>query len=156
MSSRGTDHHAGIGALLVALQLALMIVLGVWGVPAFGRGVASAGAWLLAAAGVALGLWALSVNRPGNFNVTPVPRSGGRLVQHGPYRWIRHPMYSAVVLVGAACAWAASIGWAVAAWLVLVAVLVVKARFEERWMALAHPAYAEYRERTRMFVPGLL
>ena len=29
----------------------------------------------------------------------PVPREGGHLVQHGPYRWIRHPMYSALIKV---------------------------------------------------------
>jgi len=156
MSTRGADHHTLIGVLLVTLQLTLMVALGALGVPAFRRGVASPGAWVLAATGVALGLWALSVNRPGNFNVTPVPRSGGRLVEHGPYRWIRHPMYSAVMLVGVACFWAAASGWALAEWAVLVAVLAVKARFEERWMSVTHAGYATYRERTRMFVPGLL
>jgi protein-S-isoprenylcysteine O-methyltransferase Ste14 len=36
------------------------------------------------------------------------------------------------------------------------AVLLVKARREERGMALAHPGYAEYRARTRAIVPFLL
>jgi protein-S-isoprenylcysteine O-methyltransferase Ste14 len=156
MNTRGAAHHDLIGALLVTLQLILMVALGILGMPAFGRGAASAGAWALAASGVALGLWALSANRPGNFNIRPAPRSGGRLVQHGPYRWIRHPMYSAVILFAAACGWAATSGWALAEWVVLVAVLAVKARFEERWMSVAHPGYAAYCERTRMFVPGLL
>jgi len=156
MSIGDADHRDSIGALLVGLQLALMLALGALVLPAFGRGVAPAGSWALAAAGLALGLWALSANRLGNFNIRPAPRAGGRLVQHGPYRWIRHPMYSAVIVVGAACCWAATSGWACAEWLVLAAVLAVKARLEERWMSVAPPDYPAYRERTRMFVPGLL
>lgn len=156
MSTRNPVHRDSIAALLVSLQLAMMIALGALAMPAFGRGLASAGAWALTAAGIALGLWALSANRPGNFNITPAPRAGGRLVQHGPYRWIRHPMYSAVIAVGAACCWAALSGWALIGWVVLVAVLAVKAKLEERWMSVAHPDYAAYRARTRMFVPGLL
>ena len=34
-----------------------------------------------------------------------------------------------------------------------VAVLSIKAGFEERWMLLRHPGYVEYRRRTRRFVP---
>jgi protein-S-isoprenylcysteine O-methyltransferase Ste14 len=104
----------------------------------------------------ALGLWAMSANRPGNFNIQPLPRAGGVLVQHGPYRWVRHPMYTAVLAFGAACALAAGTVLAAAAALALLPVLWVKAGLEERWMAEMHPAYADYRRRTRRFLPGLL
>ena len=54
--------------------------------------------FLILPLGVLLGLWALSSNRLGNFNIRPVPRAGGTLVQQGPYRWIRHPMYASQAL----------------------------------------------------------
>lgn len=144
------------GSLLVGLQFALIAWLAALAGPAFLAASAPAGAWVLLGLGTALGLWALSANRPGNFNIRPTPRAGGRLVQAGPYRWIRHPMYSAVIAFGLAAAWAAArpAGWlAVAA---LAAVLAAKAALEERWMLAAHPGYAGYRARTRRFLPWVL
>jgi len=145
-----------IGTVLVALQLALIAALAVLALPAFLRGHAPAGAWVLAAAGALLGLWALSCNRPGNFNIRPTPREGGQLVQQGPYRWIRHPMYTAVIACGLACAWAGNSFWGWAGVAALVAVLATKATFEERWMLAGHPGYAAYRTRTWRFLPGIL
>ena len=143
-----------LGTLLVALQLLLIASLALLAAPVAAR--APAGAWALAGAGGLLALWALGCNRPGNFNIHPSPRAGGRLVQSGPYRWIRHPMYSAILVCGLACAWAAASPWAWAAEALLAAVLSVKAGFEERWMLAAHPDYAAYRARTRRFVPWLV
>jgi protein-S-isoprenylcysteine O-methyltransferase Ste14 len=145
-----------LGTVLVGLQFALIAALAVLALPAFLRGHAPAGAWVLAAAGALLGLWALSSNRPGNFNIRPTPRDGGQLVQQGPYRWIRHPMYSAVIACGLACAWAGSSVWGWSGVVALVAVLATKARFEERWMLAEHPGYAAYRTRTGCFLPGIL
>jgi protein-S-isoprenylcysteine O-methyltransferase Ste14 len=140
------------GALLVTAQLALLALLATQAVLSWPEQPWPAPAWLLIAAGVALGAWALSANRPGNFNVQPTPRAGGRLVREGPYRWIRHPMYSALLLAGLGVALGAG-GWS---WVVLAALAVVlwaKARMEERGMRAAHPDYADYERRTRRFVP---
>jgi len=153
--ARVARSDARLGSLLVALQVALLAWLVVKGVAGLTVGRLTVDAVALAVAGMALGLWALSANRPGNFNIRPVPRSGGELVQHGPYRWIRHPMYSALLLVGLA---AARLAGDVESWLVLavlVVVLVIKANVEERGMIERHAGYRDYRERTRRFVPGL-
>ena len=144
-----------ISAVLVALQFGLMALLAAMAVPAFVGGSAPAGAGCLLACGGLLGVWSLTSNRPGNFNIRPLPRAGGQLVQSGPYRWIRHPMYSAVMVCGLACVWANPMVWAWLALLALVAVLASKAAVEERWMLSAHAGYAEYRARTRRFVPGV-
>ncbi len=144
-----------IGALLVALQFGFIAVLGLLVLPAVRARAVSPGAWSLALAGLALGVWALSANRPGNFNIRPAPRADGQLVRTGPYRWIRHPMYTAVLACGAACAWAAGswVGWS--NWLALTVVLLVKALIEERWITRAHPDYADYAAHSRRFLPGL-
>jgi protein-S-isoprenylcysteine O-methyltransferase Ste14 len=147
------QHH--LGTVLVALQFALIGVLAVLALPAFLRGHAPAGAWVLAASGALLGLWALSSNRPGNFNIRPTPREGGQLVRQGSYRWIRHPMYSAVIACGLACALASSSLWGWASLAALVSVLATKASLEEHWMLARHPGYAAYRMRTWRFLPGI-
>jgi len=144
-----------VGTALVTAQLTLIALLAASGLPALVQGLVPAGAWGLAAASALLGAWALWANRPGNFNVRPAPRPGARLVRHGPYRWIRHPMYSAVLLCGAACAWAAGVpsAWLCAA--ALLAVLAAKALLEERWMRQEHAGYAAYSAGTWRFVPYL-
>lgn len=146
------DHHPGhqlrLGTVLVALQLGLIAGIGALAAPAFITGSAPAGAWAAATSGGLLGAWALLSHPRGNFNIRPTPRAGGRLVSHGPYRWIRHPMYSCVALCAGAGAWAASgsgATWGGWGWLLtaaLVAVLWTKAVLEERWMALQHADYA--------------
>lgn len=141
-----------LGRVLVALQFGLLAWL-VWHALQSGR--APLAAWALGATSVALGVWALRSNPPGNFNIRPTPHPAGRLILAGPYRWIRHPMYTAVLLGGAACAVA---GTGPAGWLalgMLAAVLFGKSVLEERWMERRHPGYSAYRARTARFVPGL-
>lgn len=145
-----------LGTVLVACQFMLIAALATLGLPVFLAGEAPAGAWLMAVAGALLGLWALSSNRPGNFNIRPTPREGGQLVQQGPYRCIRHPMYTAVIACGLACAWAGGSAWGWPCVAALFIVLLTKAIFEERWMLAAHPAYAAYQADTYRFLPWIL
>ena len=110
------------GAVLVALQFGLIAVLCALAWPVLAQGRSGLGPWLLLGTGAALGVWSLASNRPGNFNVRPAPRVGGQLVQTGPYWWVRHPMYAAVMACVLGCAWAASSTWAWASLVALVAV----------------------------------
>lgn len=151
------------GVALVAAQFALMALLATLAVAGLAGGdtldAARLGGLLAAAAAAALGAWCLAANPPGNFNIRPTPRPDGRLVTTGPYRWIRHPMYTTVLLAGLAAVAMALPGGrlpALATWAALAAVLATKARLEERWMTQLHPAYADYAARTRRFVPGLI
>ena len=143
------------GLVLVALQFALLAVLAWQALAALSRAPPPFGAAACIAAAVALGLWALAANRPGNFNIRPQPREGGRLIEQGPYRWIRHPMYSALLLAGLGVAWLAGNAVAWAALAALAVVLMLKAGLEEAAMARAHAGYVGYRQRTKRFVPGL-
>ena len=103
-----------------------------------------------------LAIWTLRHNRLGNFNIRPVPREHGKLVCSGPYRWIRHPMYTSVLLGAAALALASHplAGWL--AWFALVATLWVKSTLEERWMQLKHPRYTAYMQTSKRFLPWLV
>lgn len=136
--------------LLVVLQFGLLAMVALRVEPAR-IGVAFLA---LMVAGLAVGGWALAANRPGNFNIRPEPRPGGRLVTHGPYAHVRHPMYLAVLLVAAAPAVAGD-AWQWVVWFALAVVLAAKARREERGLAQAHPDYEAYRARTRAIIPFL-
>lgn len=139
------------GRLLVVAQFALIAWL-IWPL--------TAQAWSLQAlallgCAVALGLWTLVHNRPGNFNIRPEPKASGQLVTGGPYRYVRNPMYTAVLLFAAAEVLAYADLWKILCWLALALVLLAKAILEERGLREQHAGYAGYAKRVRRFIPGL-
>lgn len=109
---------------------------------------------VLGAVGILLLAWsALNLGR----SLTPFPRPlpNGRLVTSGAYRFVRHPIYFAVL---ATCT-----GIALATWsplrLALCAALLVffdrKASREEGWLQERYPGYAAYRERVSKLIPWI-
>ena len=144
-----------MGTFLVALQFGLLFVLAALATQNVMAGDIPSGAFMLAGASIALGVWTIFYNKPGNFNIRPLPKIHGVLVTTGPYQWIRHPMYTSVILGASALAWTSGhlSGWAL--WSALAIVLFLKSTFEERWMCEKHPAYAAYRLRSKRFLPWL-
>jgi protein-S-isoprenylcysteine O-methyltransferase Ste14 len=107
----------------------------------------------LFATSIALGIWTLTLNRPGNFNVTPEPRDNAQLVTLGPYHWIRHPMYTSLLLFAAGCAVVIDGWWAWYTWGALLVVLWFKSEVEELFLTKQFPEYVVYRQRSKRFVP---
>lgn len=138
---------------LVALQFGLIAAMLVTAWPPAGLWLPAVCLLLLASA--AIGFAALAANRPGNFNIRPEPKPGGRLVTSGIYRWIRHPMYGAVLLALLAATLADPRPWRLAAWLALLGVLVAKLLREERYLRQRYDAYGSYCLRSRRLLPGL-
>lgn len=138
-------------AILVSLQF-VFIGLIVWPFAPQRYGVMF---WGLIAASVVLGAYTLLHNRLGNFNIRPEPKASAQLITSGPYRYIRHPMYSALLLAAAAFVAAENIWLKVGLWIALGLILTAKASFEEQLMSEKFPAYDAYRERTKRFVPWL-
>lgn len=156
MPSFSTQKRKLVGTLLVALQFGLLLALTALAMPNFSRHTVSLSALMMGAASLALAAWTLAHNRLGNFNIHPRPKEDGILVTTGPYRLIRHPMYTSVLLGGAALALMAArvpAGWVL--WLVLALVLWAKSSLEERWMRQHHTSYAAYVQRTKRFVPWI-
>jgi protein-S-isoprenylcysteine O-methyltransferase Ste14 len=139
------------GRLLVAAQFALLLALAWPWSPAAPSIVATA----LAVAAALVGGWTLMHNRLGNFNIRPEPRATGQLVVSGPYRYVRHPMYVAVLLFAAALALVYCTAAKVALLLALVGVLAAKAALEERALRLRYPEYDAYAQRVARFIPGV-
>jgi protein-S-isoprenylcysteine O-methyltransferase Ste14 len=137
---------------LVGLQFALIgaLLLTCWP-PAEGAPLPAVLVLLLAAAVV--GIAALAANRPGNFNIQPELKPGAQLVTSGIYRWIRHPMYSAVLLAMLATVLTDPRPWRIALWMALLAVLLAKAQREERYLLQRFARYADYRARTWRLLP---
>lgn len=137
--------------LLVAVQIAALVVV----VLPWGRAWHAWG-WPLLAGAALVGAWTLRHNRLGNFGVMPEPLAGARLVTTGPYAYVRHPMYAALLLFGAGmlAGWQGVVHFG--ALVALSAVLHFKADREEALMAARFPGYAAYRARTKRLLPFVL
>lgn len=107
---------------------------------------------LLITAGLGFSVWA-RVHLGRNWSANVVVKEDHALVRSGPYRYLRHPIYSGILL--------AFLGMAVAfgEWRGLVALALVFAAFslkswkEEAFMRETFPDYAEYQRETRALLP---
>ena len=118
----------------------------------FARGILPISLQVLAAL---LMLWARVTFGGRSFHAGGNPTSGG-LVTTGPYRVIRHPIYSAILLF----LWAgiASHGSMLSLLTAIVATAAVATRIgvEEALVVDAYPEYSEYARRTKRIIPFLI
>ena len=142
---------AGLSAIAVVLLLRVFARNGL-AVHALALGIAGA---VLFACGLALAIWA-RVCLGSNWGMPMTQRAEPELVTSGPSRFVRHPIYSGLLL--------AILGTALATSLVgLVAVVVLGAYFylsgsvEESNLTTSFPTgYPEYQRRTKMLIPFVL
>ncbi len=106
--------------------------------------------------GIALGLWAVFSMGRGNLNVSPAVRENASLVERGPYRMIRHPMYTALLLFMLSYVIADVTPLSLQVWCGLLLVLIVKSLYEESLLTQRFPSYAQYKQRTWRFVPYVI
>jgi protein-S-isoprenylcysteine O-methyltransferase Ste14 len=110
--------------------------------------------WLtLCALGAALGVLTLCYNKIGNFSVYPEITNQAILITSGPYNYIRHPMYTSliVMMIGIALY---NFHWLNAAGVVMVIFAVInKANKEEKLLLIRFAEYAEYQRKSHRFLP---
>jgi protein-S-isoprenylcysteine O-methyltransferase Ste14 len=110
---------------------------------------------LLFVLGLVFAIWA-RVHIGRNWGTPMMQKEKPQLVTSGPYRLVRHPIYSGILVAG--------IGTAIAlSWLWLTAVLLAgiyfmySARVEERYLTDTFPDdYPAYRRSTKMLLPLIL
>ena len=147
------------GLRIRALILVAAIVLARFG--AFrGHGV-NTDPWLAGlglaffAMGLGFAIWArIHIGR--NWGTPMMEKSEPELVVSGPYRLVRHPIYSGILVAGIGTALALSWWWLSA--VVLAGVyFLYSARVEERYLTDEFPdTYPTYKRSTKMLLPFIL
>ena len=102
--------------------------------------------------GLALAVWArIYIGR--NWGMPMSEKADPELVTSGPYRLIRHPIYSGIILAMVGTTVAISLYWLIAV-VLLGAYFIYSAVMEERHMAEVFPdTYPGYRQSTKMLIP---
>jgi len=111
-----------------------------------GLGLAQIVGVVTGAAGLAIGLWAIVlVGR--HLTPYPAPTAKGPLIESGPYRYVRHPMYTSVILLTVGIGLLTLRPWALLISLAFVVFFAAKVGREEELLIERYPTYREYRSR---------
>ena len=151
-----------IGIRMLGLAVAVQVVLALtrpgalaWAHLPLPDSIRGLGVAFLALAVAWLSWMFISLGR--NLTDTVVTRRESTLVLHGPYRYVRNPMYTGVALLGL------GIGLALENWSIpltafaVFTLFAIRTRIEEMYLiARFGDSYREYMRRTGRFLPGLL
>ena len=107
---------------------------------------------VLFAAGLSFAIWArIHIGR--NWGTPMTRQEEPELVTSGPYRLVRHPIYSGILVAGVGTAVGLSWYWLAAVFLAGI-YFIYSATVEERYLAEQFPStYPEYERSTKMLVP---
>lgn len=166
-ASPGAPWRMALGVRLSVVLVAVLLVLtsrrqapgvfaSIGAILAMHPGVALQ--WLgvaLCLAGFGFAVWA-RVHLGRNWGMPMSLRQGHELVTSGPYAYVRHPIYTGILLAMIGSTLARGLAWLLPL-LLGFAYFLFSARTEEKMMVAQFPEfYPAYRRRTRMLIPFLL
>ena len=104
--------------------------------------------------GFTLSIWAIFVMRIGNFNVQPEVKINAKFITKGPYKLIRNPMYSGLILFFSANIISSFSFFNFAVFTILIAVFLSKIAMEELFLDEKFGLkYERYKKKTYRLVP---
>jgi protein-S-isoprenylcysteine O-methyltransferase Ste14 len=152
VAKRGSRRRRALPpGLFIAAAFLLVRLLRPGSVPVDSRVLQVAGATLLLS-GLGVAVWArIHIGR--NWGMPMTEKDAPELVTSGPYRLVRHPIYSGLLLAVLGTSLVINIDLLIA-FGVMVAYFVYSALVEERLLTTSFPtAYPSYRARTKMLIP---
>lgn len=87
------------------------------------------------------------------FNVLPELLENSKLITSGPYRLIRHPIYTAVLMIVGAYVINNPTLINLILYVVLIIDLVIKFKYEEKLLLERFSDYGEYMSKTKALIP---
>ena len=91
----------------------------------------------------------LAVNTYASVVVRIQKERGHYVIDSGPYKWVRHPMYVGTILMGIGVPIALGSWWALIPGLAFSILFVLRTAQEDRVLRRDLPGYAEYADKVR-------
>jgi protein-S-isoprenylcysteine O-methyltransferase Ste14 len=88
-----------------------------------------------------------------NLTAVPHPKDDAVLVQSGAYKFVRHPIYSGIILAGIGFAFVTNGTLTFLYVLILFLFFDIKSRREEKWLAEKYSDYPDYQKRVKKLIP---
>ena len=117
------------------------------------RGAAAGGAVLCLAGLVLMFVAFISLRRV--IQVAPEPRAGGHLVTSGIYKYLRHPIYTAILILVAGLFLRKPTAFMGTVSAITIIFFLFKVRVEEKLLLARYPEYGEYKRRAWGIIPGI-
>jgi len=106
--------------------------------------------------GFVISLWGILAMKIGNFNIQPEVKPTAHFVSNGPYKFIRNPMYSGLILFFGAAVISNYSLLHLTVFIILIIVFIEKIKMEETFLSVKFgKKYLEYKERTFRLIPVL-
>ncbi|MCU0372821.1 MAG: hypothetical protein MUE56_06215 [Ignavibacteria bacterium] len=134
--------------LFVVIQLACIIVIFISGTVLPGNFLY----YFLVALFSVPGIWALAIMKF-RFNVAPELLPGSQITMSGPYKYIRHPMYSTVLGTTLMVVIFSFTVYLMMIWMILFVTLLMKLSYEESLLEKEFGGYADYQTKTKRIIP---
>lgn len=109
----------------------------------------------MAIAGLAIsGIAVLQLNT--NLSPFPTPKSGSTLIKNGVFTWIRHPIYSGILLGFLGLSLYYQSLYKIGVVVLLLVLFYFKTSYEEQRLEMVFKEYVDYKAKTKRFVPFVL
>lgn len=103
--------------------------------------------------GIGLFIWAAWTMRTSKLSPMPEVKKHAKLITNGPYEILRHPMYSAILLITGSLVLEFFTLLRLIAFILLSGILLYKLRYEERLLERHFPEYKTYKKKTSRLIP---
>ena len=104
--------------------------------------------------GLAIGLWGIITMKLGNFNIQPEVKHSAIFTSHGPYKIIRNPMYTGLLIFFGISVLTNFNSLRLAVLIILTTSLLLKIFMEEQFLSNRFKnEYLEYKKKTYRLIP---
>ena len=105
----------------------------------------------IVAGGIVLFFALVQLNK--NLTPFPSPKDSGELVQSGLYKYIRHPIYSGILLLAIGISLNSCSSWKLVITSLLAILFYFKSQYEEDLLCKKYIEYKKYKKSTGRFIP---